>query len=149
MLRYKKEIIVTAFIVVGSIAAVLIALNKHISSQKIAIHFPKGTISASKAITPEQFTNGLGGTSNLGQNSGMLFIFNTPAKFGIWMRDMKYPIDIIWLSSSKTIVTIDQDVSPYTYPQTFYPSDNSKYVLEVNAGTAKRLDLSDGTKASF
>lgn len=149
MFRHKKEILVISFIVIGSLIAVLIAINKHISNEKIAIHFPRGTIVASKATTPEQLTNGLSGTASLAQNTGMLFIFNTPAKYGIWMRGMKYALDIIWLSSNKKVITIDSNISPNTYPKTFYPAENSKYVLEVNAGTAQRLNIHVGTTSSF
>jgi len=65
----------------------------------------------------------------------MLFVFENPGIHGIWMKDMKFPIDIIWLDKDMSVISKELNVSPDTYPQVFYPSREAYYVLEVKAGT--------------
>ncbi len=99
--------------------------------------------------TPEEREKGLGDLELLPENSVMLFTFENPDKYGIWMKDMKFPIDIIWLDESKKIVTIESDVSPDTYPEIFYPTENSFYVIESNAGFAEKNNLRTGDTLDF
>ena len=76
---------------------------------------------------------GLSNTESLGEQRGKLFIFDENAKHGIWMKDMNYPIDIIWIDSNLKVVHIAENVSPRTYPEIFAPSVDARFVLEVNA----------------
>ncbi len=66
-----------------------------------------------------------------------------------WMKDMRFPLDIIWLDSTKTVVHIQPDVVPSTYPETFCPSELAQYVIELNAGQAKRAGITAGQTLSF
>jgi len=76
---------------------------------------------------------GLGGRTSLEPDKGMLFVFDHPDKYGFWMKDMKFPIDILWLDEEK-VIWIESNVSPNTFPQILYPDSPAKYVLEVPAG---------------
>ncbi|HEY4521530.1 MAG TPA: DUF192 domain-containing protein [Candidatus Paceibacterota bacterium] len=86
------------------------------------------------ADTEEKRTKGLSGIKKLQENSGMLFIFEIPAEYHFWMKDMRFPLDIIWIGENKKIVAISENIFPETYPASFSPSEPVKYVLEVNAG---------------
>ncbi len=92
--------------------------------------------------------NGLSFWADLADNQGMLFIFSTPDKYGFWMKDMTFPIDIIWIDENMKIIHIEKSVLPETYPKVFYPETESLYVLEVSAGQSDVLDLrvGDGVK---
>ena len=95
---------------------------------------------------------GLGQRASLPADEGMLFIFNTPAQYAFWMKDMSFPIDMIWLDADFNIVYIASNVSPATYPETFSPnptSEPSLYVLETNAGYAARNELTIGEPLGF
>ncbi len=88
---------------------------------------------------------GLGGRSSLPQNSGMLFVFDVPNKYEFWMKDMQFPLDMIWLDPNLKIVHIEKNISPSTYPDTTFKSDeDALYVLEVNAGFADKNNLKVG-----
>lgn len=87
---------------------------------------------------------GLGGRDSIPENSSMLFIFDKPEKYGIWMKDMKFNIDIVWLNAEKRIVHIEKDVSPDTYPDVFFPPEDSLYIMEFNAGFSDKNMLSVG-----
>ena len=92
---------------------------------------------------------GLGGRSSLPAGEGMLFIFSAPGNYGFWMKDMRFPIDMIWMDSNFIVTHIEQNVSPDTYPQSMYPGVDSLYVLEVNAGYAQKNNLSAGETLDF
>ena len=95
------------------------------------------TIRASVADTENTRRQGLSGRAGLATDEGMLFVFPEDGTYGFWMKDMRFPIDILWLSSEGAIVYMAQNVSPDTYPQSFGPDIPTRYVLEVSAGYAK------------
>lgn len=92
---------------------------------------------------------GLGGRTCIGEDQSMLFIFDRPGSYPIWMKDMKFPIDIIWISESKQVVKVQSNVAQDTYPQTFANEKPAKYVLEMQAGRAAGLGIQAGTPANF
>lgn len=105
------------------------------------------------ADTPAERQQGLSGTQSLPQDSGMLFVFDTPNKPGFWMKDMKYGLDFVWLDSAMKIIDITHNVMPNTYPKVFYcsqptcPNDEVgrvQYVLEVRAGFSTAHNLKMG-----
>lgn len=84
---------------------------------------------------------GLSGTEKLRDNEGMFFIFDKEDFHGIWMKDMNYPIDIIWFDRFGSIVYIEENISPDTYPTVFKPSKPAVYVIEVNAGFVEKENI--------
>lgn len=96
------------------------------------------------ADTTELRRQGLSGRESIESNEGMLFLYQLSGEYGFWMKDMNFPIDIIWLNQSDEIVTILSSVSPDSYPEIFYPTDSARKVIEVSAGVAAELDLKEG-----
>ncbi|MBX4189256.1 DUF192 domain-containing protein [Candidatus Parcubacteria bacterium] len=94
-------------------------------------------------------SQGLSGRKGLPSNTGMLFIFETPGKYGFWMKDMKFALDMVWISPEKKIVAIDRDVRPESYPQALYPPQDVSYVVEVPAGFSKVHGINVGEKFSI
>lgn len=100
--------------------------------------------------TPETRQKGLSGSQPLPASEGMLFVFDTTDNWAIWMKDMNYPIDIIWLDDSKRIVYMVKSADPSSYPYTtFKPSKPARYVLEVPAGTITNKNIKINNQASF
>jgi uncharacterized membrane protein (UPF0127 family) len=60
------------------------------------------------------------------------------------MKEMNFPIDIIWVSSEKKIIYIKENATPASYPELFQPEDDAMVVLEVPAGDAKKYNFSIG-----
>ena len=89
----------------------------------------------------EEKTQGLGGRASLGESEGMLFLFKSDGRPGIWMKAMLIPIDIIWADKDGRVVHIEHSISPTTYPKTFSPDTDARYVLEVNAGFSEAHGL--------
>ena len=83
----------------------------------------------------------------LKDGSGMLFIFNSEGRYGIWMKNMHFPIDIAWADANKKIVHMMSSAQPcksFNCP-VYKPKLGAKYVLELKAGffKANGIKLSD------
>lgn len=99
------------------------------------------TILVKIAKTDEEREKGLSGTSHLPVGEGLLFNFTYPDTYGIWMKDMKFPIDIFWFDSQFKLVDKELSVSPDTYPDVFYPASVATYVLETRVGELADMSL--------
>ncbi len=89
---------------------------------------------------------GLSNRESLNWNRGMLFDFEKPGKYCMWMKDMNFSLDMLWLDETGQIVAMRRDISPDTYPQSFCGPSAARYVIEVNAGVVNSGDLRLGQK---
>jgi hypothetical protein len=112
-------------------------------------------ITAEVADTETKRVKGLSGKTFIPENQGMLFIFDQKPVFpSIWMKDMLFPIDIIWITDSK-IAKIDSNVpapakeTPDDRLRLYYPNKPIDYVLEVNGGFTQKNNLKVGDSATF
>lgn len=87
---------------------------------------------------------GLSGRDMLADDVGLLFIFPEPDTYGIWMKDMLFSIDIIWLDEQFQVVNFKKDVAPETYPTIFTPEKPASYVLETQAGFIDTYEVKIG-----
>ncbi|HMS23980.1 MAG TPA: DUF192 domain-containing protein [Candidatus Saccharibacteria bacterium] len=98
--------------------------------------------------TLEKLQLGLSGRDSLGDNSGMVFVFPEVKDQCIWMKDMKFALDIIWLNVDKNIVAIEKEIRPETYPKQ-YCHGPAKYVIELNAGDVKSAKIEVGQSVNL
>lgn len=108
-----------------------------------------GSVAVEVAKTDTARNAGLGGRACIGSDEGMLFEFDKPSYYPFWMKDMQFPIDIIWISADHQVVTVRSNVAPSTYPQNFTNSAPAQYVLELKAGRAQTLGITQGTNLQF
>ena len=101
---------------------------------------------ASTEATREQ---GLSGRASLPEGTGMWFVFASDDTWGFWMKDMNFPIDMIWVDLTGRVVSVAASASPNSYPHVFYPSAPARYVLEVPSGFAAAHDVVAGTTVSI
>jgi hypothetical protein len=101
-------------------------------------------ISVLEATTPEERKRGLSGVKNLEESWGMLFVFEDSGIYSFWMKDMNFPIDIIWIDENSKVVYIKKYAQPESYPEVFTPNVDSKYVLEVVAGFSDKYNIKIG-----
>lgn len=106
------------------------------------------TLSLEIAESDAARERGLGGRKNLAENKGMVFIFDKASRQCFWMKGMEFPLDMVFMNAQRQITTIRSDISPKTYPKN-YCADDTKYVIELNAGEAARLGLHPGQTLSF
>jgi len=87
---------------------------------------------------------------SLGDDKGMLFIFEEEGLYSFWMKNMRFPLDIIWLDLNKKIVDIKENVMPCSGScEILSPENKAKYVLEVNAGFTRRNKVKVGEVVRF
>lgn len=107
-------------------------------------------IQAEVADSAEKQEVGLMFRKNLAENRGMLFIFDREAKYSFWMKNMQFPLDIIWIDSNREIVDITENALPCKGTcDTIMPAVSSRYVLEVSSGFVKRKKIKKGDKLRF
>lgn len=103
-------------------------------------------VSVTIADEPNERKQGLSGTQSLDEFEGKLFIFEKPGKYGFWMKDMLFPVDIFWIDDTFQIVHIEENVSPETYPKVFTPDTEARFVLEVNESFAHFYNIHEGER---
>lgn len=107
-------------------------------------------IQAELAQSTAERDMGLGGRPCIEQNQGMLFIFKQPGHYSFWMKDMRFPIDIVWIGADHKVAGLETNVQPSTYPDRFINKQNlAQYVLELQADRANSLKIDIGTPVSF
>ncbi len=92
---------------------------------------------------------GLSNTPYLPSDMVKLFVFDSDGPQPIWMKDMQYPIDIMWVDRAGVIVHLELSVDPSTYPQRFTSPVPARYVLEANAGFATAHQITIGTSVDL
>jgi uncharacterized protein len=101
------------------------------------------------ATTSQQQAQGLSGRPSMASNRGMLFIFAHEDQQCFWMKDMRFPLDIIWTNAAHKVVYLEYNLSPATYPQTYCSSDPASYVIELNAGEIEHAGIYKGQLLNF
>ncbi len=115
----------------------------------ITITTPKGAMTVEVADTKSSRELGLSGRTKMNDNDGLLFIFDHPGRYGFWMKDMLFPLDIIWINQNGVVVEIERNAQPEDYPKTYINKSDASYVLELNAGIAEKLGLFIGSKVKI
>lgn len=106
-------------------------------------------IQAEVADTEAERARGLSDKVHITANHGMLFVFPHDAQWGMWMKDMKVPVDIVWLDANKKVVAVQAAVDPASYPGHYTPPHNARYVLELASGVAASANITPGITAKF
>jgi uncharacterized membrane protein (UPF0127 family) len=121
-------------------------VDQKVNTRTINVVLGTAVVRAQIVDTPESRKNGLSNREPLKEDEGMLFIFEEMEDHGIWMKDMKFSIDILWLNEYGEVLHYVEEASPDSYPEVFSASQNSKYVLEIQAGSIKREGIKLGDK---
>ncbi len=105
------------------------------------------SIVAELAQRSEEQILGLSNRPVLDLGRGMLFVYERPQPVGIWMKDMRFPLDILWIREGR-IVKIEKNAPPLVPggPEHVYTA-TADLVLEVPAGLADREKLRLGDSA--
>ncbi len=117
----------------------------------VTILMPKGALEVEVVDTTASRELGLSGRNKMGDDEGMLFVFDEPGRYGFWMKDMKFALDMVWINQNGVVVSIERDVTPESYKQkkTYINQSEATYVLEINAGMAEKFGLYLGSKVKI
>lgn len=128
----------------------MIPFRRSAETAAATVRFDGVTVTADVASSAAQQSKGLSGRTSLAADTGMLFVFSQDASTAFWMKDMRFPIDIIWINDD-TVVDLDADVPIVTSgsPPLYTPVTPVNYVLEVNAGFAAAHGIAIGSAAAI
>lgn len=120
-------------------------LNHHAAQVKLKVG--SRDYSLLTAATAAAREKGLSGRASLPKNQAMLFIFPAEASQCFWMKDMRFPLDTLWLDAHKKVTATQSNVAADSYPQTF--CHDGQYVIELNAGQVRATGLITGQTLRF
>jgi uncharacterized membrane protein (UPF0127 family) len=118
----------------------------------IPLTLPSGKVlKVEVMVKDEDRAMGLMFRPSLPEDQGMLFVFDTVEFHGIWMKNCKFPIDILWLDGERRVVHLAEGVPPCkAEPCPVYePLRRAAFVVELNAGQARRGKAALGSALSF
>lgn len=118
----------------------------------VPLTLPSGKVlQAEVMVKDEDRAMGLMFRPSLPPDRGMLFVFERAEFHGIWMKNCRFPIDILWLDEEKKVVHVAESVPPCkAEPCPVYnPMRRAAYVVELNAGQARREKAVLGSTVGF
>jgi uncharacterized protein len=150
MMFNRKNILTFLFLaaIIAGIFWYIAARVYSLDGNKIkAVNINGKTFYAEIVSSPEKMQKGLGKRNGLCQSCAMLFQFSEPGKRSFWMKDMRFPLDILWILNGK-VVHIEKNV-PKAFLETLTPQVAANQVLEINAGLSDKLGIKEGNKVDF
>ena len=100
------------------------------------------------ARTPEQQAQGLMFRQRMPADAGMLFIFSPIRPASFWMKNTAIPLDILFIAPGGRIDQIAERTVPFS-TASIQSKNKVAAVLELNAGTVKRLGIAPGDRVAY
>lgn len=135
-----------------AMALVLAAAGVGSAPATTPLTLPSGKVLTVEVMVKDQDRAlGLMFRPSLPEDRGMLFVFRASGFHGIWMKNCRFPIDIVWLDEEHRIVHVAESVPPCKADPcpSYEPLRRALYVLELNAGQARKEKATVGEKVSF
>lgn len=102
------------------------------------------------ADTQSKREKGLMFRRNLPAGEGMLFVYPAEGIYGTWMKNMFFPIDIIWIDKDERVADIYENALPCKDAcEVMIPDSPVKFALELNSGFVARFRVKAGDKVSL
>jgi len=146
---------VTRRYLLAALMGAALAVSAAATPAVIPLKLPSGKVLETEVmVSDEDRQMGLMFRPSLPLDHGMLFIFEQPDFHGIWMKNCKFPIDIVWLDAERKVVHVAPKVPPCTAREdrdcpVYYPISRAAYVVELNAGQAAREKAVLGSTLEF
>ena len=143
--------ILILILVLFLVLALMLFLNSFQKKKQGQVCFRDYCFQVEIAQTPTQRAKGLMFRKELERNQGMLFVFSSEKQHSFCMKNVSFPLDIIWLNENKEVVFLSQDNQPCNTLKcvVIKPTENAKYVLEINGGLINDIGLEIGDQLIF
>lgn len=140
------------WILLGAVIVVFAGVKIHndFYSPKAVVRLGGREFKVLVADTPARMFRGWSDRLSMGKYGGMLFVFGEDGRHAMVMRDMYFPLDIVWLKDGEVL-----DIAPDVPPERGVPEARltpyfsrlpSDTVLELPAGFAAETGLKIGDK---
>jgi len=147
-----------ATVIIGVVGLMSIPSDSKLES----VEFPRGTIKVDDvplqvqvADTEPRRVRGLMFQDQLPYDQGMIFIFEQPGSYSLWMLNMQFALDMIWFDAQGNVVHIEKNVPPCKTAietmtcQSIIPEGNAMYILEVTSGFIEKNKITNDSKLSI
>jgi len=144
----RKNLIFIILILLIFFISVYVFLNYQNENPRVCIE--ENCFEVEIAETLVEKSKGLMFREFLGEDKGMLFVYNQEGVYNFWMKNTLIPLDIIWINSDKKIVYIKNGAQPCgEICESLNPQENAKFILEINGGIVGKLNISIGDSVKF
>lgn len=114
------------------------------------LNLGNGVFKASIALNEAERMKGLSGVTKMSSDEALIMAYKYESRWKIWMKDIKIPLDIIWLDQTKKVIYIVKNAVPEdSTTKTFEPKGLAAYVVELPAGSVKANSIDIGQVADF
>jgi len=152
-----KNFLLNIFILAVSLTVVIYLYQTYkadmyryfLGEEKLGIFVRDVPVTVSVADTEEKRAKGLSGVEKMPDREGKLFVFEKAGRYGFWMKDMFFSLDILWINDNGYITHIEKNVKPDSYPTVYSSPDEAKYVLELNAFFTDTFSIAVGDKVTL
>ena len=105
----------------------------------------KHRVTVEVADSESERSTGLMFRRSLGDDEGMIFIYPRDEPISMWMKNTYISLDMIFVRGDGTINRVASDTEPFS-EQTVASGGDARAVIEMKAGSAKRLGIKPGDK---
>jgi len=135
-----------------SLVTLLIVATVQASPAMIPLTLPSGKeVQAELMVEDQDRAMGLMFRPSLPEDRVLLFVFDWADFHGIWMKNCRFPIDIVWLDEERQVVHVQEAAPPCRKEPcpVYQPMRKAAFVIEMNSGQAAREGVEVGKKVSF
>ncbi|MBI2613704.1 MAG: DUF192 domain-containing protein [Candidatus Levybacteria bacterium] len=150
--------VLLAFVLLLVVAIGVLFMQKYLKTKTFSLFNKNSTATINNhtfkliiASSQKEREVGLSETKSLPQDQGMIFLFEKPDYYSFWMKNMTFPIDIIYINKDE-IVTIQSNVQPPKNSESpvIYTSEKpSDKVLEITSGLSEKYSFKKGDKVKY
>lgn len=139
----KKVVVLLALFLISAFAAFFyFSYGQRNFSGSPSVTVNNHKFSVEIADEPGERSRGLGERESICDDCGMLFLFDNPGQYAFWMKDMKFPLDFIWIAGNR-VIGVDKNIPP-DYSGILKPEIPVDKVLEINAGVREKRKIEIG-----
>jgi hypothetical protein len=126
-------------------------LFQELKKEKIIVRFGDYSFQVEVAQNSWQRAKGLMFRKEIKENQGMLFIFPKSGLYNFWMKNVRFPLDLIWIDQEKKIVDLKFQQKPCLSGPCLIikPQALAQYVLELKGGVANKTGMTIGSQLEF
>lgn len=146
--NHSTSLLIAVIVLLVAAAAVTLIVSQ--LQPTTVLHLGNGVFDAHISTTPTSREKGLSGVESLGPQQALILAFPGDGVWLITMKDMKIPIDIVWLDKDNKVVYSVKNASPDDSPAGIYtPAASARYVVELPAGTIQDQRIKTGDVGAF
>ncbi len=146
-MRIARNTILFFLLPIALIAGIFFSHKKAttpaLSTAYLSIH--EKQLQVEVADTDMSREHGLSDRNNLGDDRGMIFLFSQKGNYGFWMKDMRFPLDLVWIDDLKVVGLVSDAAPEGSAPKNvYYPPHPVDTVLELKAGGIEKYNFTVG-----